>query len=182
MKKILFCDNSLRELINFREDVINSYAKDGYDVILVAPCNMEYLPPYPNIRHVHISFSRSSKNPFSEMSYLIRLFRIYRKEQPDYIFHYTIKPNIYGNIAAKLCGIRSTSIVAGLGYAFNKGGVGNMVARILFRFSMQFAEYIIVLNTYNRDLLLSKRIAQSSQIILLTGGEGINLEYYKVDE
>lgn len=107
------------------------------------------------------------------------LFRIYKKEKPDYIFHYTIKPNIYGSLAARLCGIPSTAMIAGLGYVFNNKGIGNAIARWLYRFAMKFPQYILVLNWYNRDVVIEKRIAKPNQVLLLEGGEGINLAYFQ---
>lgn len=179
MKKILFCDNSLRDLLNFRGDVINSYATEGCDVILVAPKTCEY-EGAKNIQYIPVEMNRSGMNPFKELVYMWNLFRIYRKEKPDYIFHYTIKPNIYGSLAARLCGIPSTAMVAGLGYVFNNRGIGNVVARRLFRFALRFPQHIFVLNAFNKALMLEKRIARPEQIIFLEGGEGINLSYYQI--
>lgn len=179
-KKILFSDNSLHDLLNFRGDVIEHYASEGFDVVLVAPQNQEYHPSYPNIRYIPVDLNRSGMNPWKELKYLRSLYRIYRRERPDYIFHYTIKPNIYGSIAAHLCGIPSTAMIAGLGYVFNKGGIGNWIARLLYRFAMRFPEHVFVLNAGNRDVVLNKHIATSRQLIFLTGGEGINLKKFQV--
>ena len=109
------------------------------------------------------------------------LYKIYRKEKPDYIFHYTIKPNIYGSIAARLCHIPSTAMIAGLGFVFNKNGIGSLIARGLYRFAMRFPEHIFVLNKSNRDVVLERHMATSEQLILLSGGEGINLNKYQAD-
>ncbi len=176
--KILFSDNSLRDLLNFRGDVIRSYAAEGHEVVLVAPQICEYEPEQPNIRHIPVMMERSGMNPVHELRYLWTLYKIYRCERPDYIFHYTIKPNIYGSIAARLLRIPSTAMIAGLGYVFNKGGVGSAVARTLYRFAMRFPEHVLVLNAYNRDVVVEKRIATPRQVILLPGGEGINLEHF----
>lgn len=178
-KKILFCDNSLRDLLNFRGDVINSYADEGCDVILVAPKTCEY-GGAKNIRYIPVEMNRSGMNPFKELVYMWSLFRIYQKERPDYIFHYTIKPNIYGSLTARLCGIPSTAMVADLGYVFNNKGIGNVVARRLFRFALRYPQHIFVLNAFNKALMLEKQIARPEQIIFLEGGEGINLSYYQI--
>jgi len=61
---------------------------------------------------------------------------------------------------------------------FNTRGIGSKVARALYRFAMRFPQHILVLNTYNRDLVLKEHIATSKQLILLSGGEGINLTQY----
>ena len=56
-RKILFCDNSLRELLNFRKEIICHYASNGYDVVLVAPQNMDiYQWELPNIRFVPVNY------------------------------------------------------------------------------------------------------------------------------
>ena len=178
-KKILFCDNSIRNLINFRGDVINSYLIDGYDIILVAPQDTHYIPESKNIKYIPIKISRSGMNPFAELSYLKTLYKIYKSENPDYIFHYTIKPNIYGSIAAQLCHIPSTAMIAGLGYVFTSKSIGSFIARMLYRFSMRYPEHILVLNTHNKDVVLKHHIASEKQVILLPGGEGINLEVFK---
>ncbi|MGI6219822.1 MAG: glycosyltransferase [Bacteroidaceae bacterium] len=180
-KKILFCDNSLRDLINFRGDVLNNYAADGFEVVLVAPATCEFHSDYPNMRYIPVEFNRSGMNPLKELEYMRTLYKIYRHERPDYIFHYTIKPNIYGTLAARFCHIRSTAMIAGLGYVFNSSGLGNAIARFLYRFAMHFSEHVLVLNTYNRDIVLKKGIASSGQVILLSGGEGINLEQFRID-
>lgn len=180
MKKILFCDNSLRDLINFRGYVIDDYATRGEKVVLVAPSNCDYTPSCANICVIPIRMSRSGMNPFKELGYFFQLWKIYRRERPDYVFHYTIKPNIYGSLAARLCRIPSTAMIAGLGYVFNEsGGFGSRVARILYRFAMRYPEHILVLNEYNRQVLLDYRIAKPSQVILLKGGEGIDLNKFK---
>lgn len=179
MKKILFCDNSLRDLLNFRGDVIENYFADGFEIVLVAPQTEEMLNNRNNIRYIPIVLNRSGMNPLNELKYLWTLMKIYQRERPDYIFHYTIKPNIYGTLAAKLCGIPSTAMIAGLGYVFDHKGFGCAIARCLYRFSLQFAQKVLVLNSYNRDLVIEKRIAKPEQVILLPGGEGINLEKFK---
>lgn len=173
--KIIFSDNSLRELINFREEVILDYANGGHHVVLIAPVNQNYSPENQNIKVIPIKINRSGMNPFADLKYLMTLLSIYRKERPDYIFHYTIKPNIYGSIAAKISGIPSTAMIAGLGYVFTNKGIGSRIARMLYRFAMRFPEKVLVLNEYNRDVLISRKIVASEKIILLKGGEGVNL-------
>lgn len=173
--EVIFSDNSLRELINFRGEIINDYARKGHKVILIAPVNSDYSPKEPNIKIVPIEINRSGMNPFSDLKYFIKLLSIYIKEKPDYIFHYTIKPNIYGSIAAAILNIPSTAMIAGLGYVFTDNSLGSKIARLLYRFSMRFPEKVLVLNEFNRKLLIEKKIVSAEKIILLKGGEGVDL-------
>ena len=178
LRKILFCDNSLYELLNFRGEVINYYANNDYQVVLVAPQTQEYISQNPNIRYIPVRLNRSGMNPLSEWLYFKTLYKIYKKERPDYIFHYTIKPNIYGTLAAKVCHIPSTVMIAGLGYVFNRKGIGCTFARILYKFSLRFTEKVLVLNLSNKNFLQTHKIVSPSRIIHLKGGEGINLNRY----
>ena len=176
--KILFCDNSLRELLNFRGNVIRYYAEQGFEVVLVAPENCDYDPEFSWIKVVAVNMSRSGKNPFQDLKYCHTLWTIYKKERPDYIFHYTIKPNIYGTLAAAMCGMHSSAMIAGLGYVFNKSGIGNRIARCLYRFALRFSDFVLVLNDYNYRFLQEKRIVSSRKLVLLKGGEGVDLSYF----
>lgn len=178
--KILFCDNSLRELLNFRGEIIRHYVSCGYEVVLVAPQTLgQSLIEYKDVKYIPVTLNRSSKNPFHDWRYLNTLRRIYKNERPDYIFHYTIKPNIYGTIAAKMCGIRSSAMIAGLGYVFAKPGFGNRVAKALYKYALRFSEYVFVLNSSNKDFLLARRIILPEQLIHLQGGEGIDLKSFQ---
>jgi len=74
--------------------------------------------------------NRSSLNPFQEMSSLLRLWRIYRRLKPDLVQHFTVKPNVYGAVAARLAGVPIVfGGVVGLGSAFAPGGIRRSVLR-----------------------------------------------------
>lgn len=179
MKKVLFCDNSLREFINFRGEVANSYLNGAVSVVIVAPENAP-VEKLKGVKLYPVLLNRSGMNPFKDFKLFISYLNIYRRERPDYVFHYTIKPNIYGTLAAAMLGIPSTAMIAGLGYVFTNKGLGSRIARILYRFSMRFPENVLVLNEYNRQLLIQKKIVQERKLILLHGGEGVNLDKFKI--
>lgn len=177
--KILFCDNSLRELLNFRKVIIDSYVARGFEVVLVAPKNCGYEPESPLVKVLSVRLERSRKNPFLDLRYFHVLRTIYKNERPDYVFHYTIKPNIYGTLAARVCGIHSSAMIAGLGYVFSKAGVGNWMARGLYRFALRFADFVLVLNDCNARFLRENRIVPPQKLMLLKGGEGVDLNHFR---
>lgn len=176
--KIIFCDNSLKELINFRGDIISHFTNLGHNIVLVAPINIE-IPAKANIKVISTKLERGGMNPFKDISYLMSLYRIFWKEKPEYVFNYTIKPNIYGSIVARLLNIPSSSMVAGLGYVFNHNDLRSKVARILYKFALNLNQNVMVLNSDNLTKLLSTKTLQPDKAILLSGGEGINLSRYK---
>lgn len=178
--KVLFCDNSLRELLNFRGNVIRYYAEHEFEVVLVAPETLEDYSLGNNVRYIPVKLNRSGMNPWHDWLYFKDLCTIYRAERPDYVFHYTIKPNIYGILAAHRYKITSSAMIAGLGYVFYRKSLGCWIARKLYRFALQFSDKVLVLNAANKDFLLSHRMVRSDQIIHLMGGEGVDLERFSM--
>lgn len=177
--RIIFCDNSLKEMLNFRGEVINHFLSKGHSVILIAPNNLKVSAINKLVKIYSLKLERSGMNPVKDFIYMLKLIQIYRRENPDIVFHYTIKPNIYGSIAAKICGIPSVAMIAGMGYAFFHGGIKTKIARILLKFSMKFPQKIFVLNESNMISLIQMKIISRDKIVLLSGGEGINLDIYK---
>ena len=179
--KLAFVGNSAVTMYNFRASLLADMMQKGYDVTVLVPVDTDLAALNSiGVKVIPIRVDCRGTNPRNDMALLWQLVKIYRQEQFDFIFHYTIKPNIYGSLAARLCGIPSTAMVAGLGYVFNNKGIGNVVARRLFRFALRFPQHIFVLNAFNKALMLEKRIARPEQIIFLEGGEGINLSYYQI--
>lgn len=176
--KIIFCDNSLKELLNFRGDVIQHYINKGCGVILIAPVNIS-TDNLTGMNIININLDRGGMNPFHDLSFMWQLLKIYKHERPDIIFHYTIKPNIYGSIAAKILSIPSVAMIAGLGYTFFHSGIKTRLARLMYKVAMHFPKRIFVLNESNMKRLIDQRIINPDKTVLLEGGEGINLDNFK---
>ena len=180
MKKIIFSDNTLWGLLNFRGGVIKHLTENGYEVVLIAPkdelCDLTTIPA--KVRYIPIELQNISKNIVSDIKYYKAIKTIYREEKPDYIFHYTIKPNIYGTMAAHSLGIRSSAMITGLGHVFTKGGIGNKIARLMYKYAMSFSERVFVLNRSNHDTLLKNRVVKKEKLLWLEGGEGVNLKQF----
>lgn len=182
--KIIFCDNGMSMLLNFRIDVIRYYIDLGNEVILIYPDmthREELVPQIPRgCRSFRVHVNPNSTNILKDAIYLRTLYRIYRNEQPDVVFHYTIKPNIYGTIAAKLAGVKyKVSMVAGLGYVFNGHSIRKQLARLLYKLGLRLSNVVITLNSANRDLLVDQGYVSKDKIVLFECGEGVNLASYK---
>ena len=180
--KILFCDNALTSLVNFRSDVISYFLDAGCEVVLVAPRieknkQMEKVIP-DGCKLYTIAMEPVGLNPLKDIAYLARLLKIYRSELPDIVFHYTIKPNIYGTFAARLCRLKTVAMVAGLGYIFTGHGLLNKMCCVLYKSMLTLSHKVISLNRRNYKLLLDRNFAKKQQMILFDGGEGVNLEQY----
>jgi glycosyltransferase involved in cell wall biosynthesis len=118
--KVLLVANTSWYLYNFRLPLIRDLRGRGIDVALVAPHDA-YTPMLEAEGFtVHPWLvARSSVNPLSEAHALIDLLRIYRREKPDLVHHFTIKACLYGTVAAKGARVyRVINAVTGLGHVF----------------------------------------------------------------
>lgn len=178
--KILFNNNNLFGLAIFRIDVINHFLAQGHEVVLVAPIDkpqfIKNLPPKAKL--ITVAINRTSASITDNISYLRQLYKIFKAEKPDYIFNFTIKPNVYGALAAKKLGIGNTCMIAGLGYSFSHNDFKSKIARFLYRISMKCTQHVMVLNENNYNTIIKKHLIKKDRIIWLQGGEGVNTTNY----
>lgn len=179
--KLLFCDNTLWGLLNFRGGVIRHFLAQGHQVVLVAPADAlsdsSVIPS--GVRFIPVELDRTGMNPWRDWNYYRTLKKIYRIESPDYVFHYTIKPNVYGTWAAHSLGLRSSAMIAGLGHVYSSGGPGSAVARLMYKCALRYSERVLVLNRANYDVLRSRGVVAESKLLFLPGGEGVNLSQFQ---
>ena len=119
-QRVLLVANTSWYLYNFRLPLIRDLRRQGYQVALVAPHDAHTPLLLAEGFCVHNWLvARSSVNPLSEAHALVDLLRIYRRERPDLVHHFTIKACLYGTIAAKGARVyRVINAVTGLGHVF----------------------------------------------------------------
>ena len=176
-KKVALVANSAWSVYNFRIDLIRHLLAD-FDVLIVAPQDdfAEDLKK-AGCSYLDIRFNNRSENPLQDYFLLKSLENIYRTEKPDFIFHYVIKPNIYGSLAAARCGIQSVAVITGLGYTFDRPNWLNRIVRVLYRRALKKATEVWFLNQEDADVFIQKKLVSSSKIKLLPG-EGINTDHF----
>jgi glycosyltransferase involved in cell wall biosynthesis len=121
MKRIVYVVNVDWFFVSHRLPLALEALRRNYDVYLVTKDSgcKESLTDR-GIKFINIDFERSGKNPVKELSLISKLKKIYRDIKPDVIHHITLKPSIYGTIAARKAGSKAKVInaVSGLGYTF----------------------------------------------------------------
>lgn len=180
--KILFCDNTIQQFLNFRGHIAQHFHDLGWETGVVVPestCDDTIMDKVPSYLAVYpVDMDRNSSNPFSDIVYFNALLCIFKKTRPDIVFLYTIKPNIYGSIAAHLLNIKVVAVVAGLGYSFAGNTLKHKLVRLLYKFGVKKADKVIVLNESNYATLLDNGFATRDNLILFNGGEGVDLNEY----
>lgn len=176
--KILFCANTAWSMHQFRRGVLAALIEDGYEVHVAAPEDEDAasLRTMGCIFHA-LEMSAQGRNPLQDLRLIASLHVLYRKIRPVVIFHYTIKPNIYGSLAARLAGIRSIAITTGLGYVFINTGVVSRVSKMLYRVALRFSREVWFLNQEDRSAFVSEGLVDPGKCRILPG-EGVDLDFY----
>lgn len=180
--KIFFCDNRLGGLLGFRAEVIRHFVEQGHDVSLVAPKAVTDWDKVgarmiAGVNYIEVPMEPSGQNLIKDYQLYKAYLRIFRKERPNIVFNYTIKPNIYSSIAAHQCGCRVICMMAGLGYMFNGDLLQKRIGRFIYKQGLKLAEKVLVLNKSNYDYVKTHLVPEE-KLILMEGGEGVDLDKY----
>jgi glycosyltransferase involved in cell wall biosynthesis len=175
---IALVSNSTWAVYNFRIDLIRFLCKNQYKVLVVAPPD-DYAPllEQEGCTYCPIRFNNRSENPLQDLDLYRQLKKIYRQFRPDLIFHYVIKPNIYGSLAAAACSIRSIAVITGLGYSFARKNWLYHLVRILYKRALRRTEEVWFLNNDDAQVFIKEKIVPFSRVRVLPG-EGINTDYF----
>jgi len=172
--KIAVVLNTSWNIYNFRKGLIHSLIDKGNQVITIAPKDQyTYKLMDMGCRHIPVKMDSRGANPVKDLLLILELYGIYKKVKPDVILHYTIKPNIYGTVAASLLKIPVINNVCGLGTMFLKDNLVSRVAILLYRIAFRFPKKIFFQNKDDKELFLRKRIV-SNKVCGLLPGSGIN--------
>ena len=170
--KIAIVANSTWNIYNFRLNIIEKLLNEGFDVFVIAPVDkyIHYKEKFPEVTHVPLKqLNRDSLNPWKDFRLTFELTQIYKKLKPDLVLHYTVKPNIYGGIAAGLNGITSLAVVTGLGYTFIHNGFVKKITKFLYRITSRFHKKIIFENIDDRLLFVENGLIKKEKGISVKG-------------
>lgn len=176
-KKLLIVTNHSYMLYRFRKELIQRLMKD-YEVVISTPFvghedDLQKL----GVRCIETEVDRRSVNPFTDLKLLRTYKKILKREKPDLVITYSIKPNIY---AGYLCGkmrIPFYANVQGLGTAFQKPLLSDIVT-VMYRTAFRKVEKVFFENRENAEEFEKRQILSEKKEIVLHGA-GINLEEYR---
>ncbi|WP_205620324.1 glycosyltransferase family 4 protein [Arsukibacterium perlucidum] len=160
--------------------------RKGYDVHVATMAG----PEVPQIiqaglTHHVIPLSRSGKNIFAELKSFFYLLKLFRQLQPTLVHLMTIKPVIYGGLAARITKVPGVlAVVTGLGYVFIHQGVRAVLVRSLvsFLYKRVFAHpnlLAVFENDSDMKSFLDSGIVVPGKARIINGA-GVDLEQYDV--
>lgn len=175
--KIGIVVNSSWNIYNFRSGLIKAFLQN-HEVIAIAPDD-GYRKPLEEMGCTFepVSMECKGTNPINDALLVKRLVTVYKKHNLDVVLHYTIKPNIYGTMAAEILKIPSINNVTGLGTVFLREGISSKIAQYLYRFTFRFPKIVFFQNKDDRELFVSKKLISES-IARLLPGSGIDTAHF----
>lgn len=158
---------------------VQALLDEGHEVHTIAPED-DYTPHLKSVGCIHHRVKMDSRgaNPIKDSALIFELFMIYRRVRPDIILHYTIKPNVYGTLAASLLRIPVVNNVCGLGTVFLKDNLVSFIAISLYKISFRFANKVFFQNPEDMKLFLDKKLVPSKAVDILPGS-GIDLKRFQ---
>lgn len=182
MSKIVVFTNSIRGLRSFRIELMEKLCDCGYDVSIYCPKNDE-VDDFEKIG-CKVKFVSNLNSRGMNIRHDIKLFfeyiSILKKEYPDAVLTYTIKPNIYGGMACAIKRVPYIANITGLGTAVENGGVIQKLTVLLYKLAFCRIKKVFFQNTENMQFFIKKKIAKGKHELL--PGSGVNLERFSYED
>jgi glycosyltransferase involved in cell wall biosynthesis len=167
--------NTAWNIANFRSGLISALGHAGYKVVALAPRD-EHVARIP-AAFVPLPMDAGGTNPISDLLLVIRYWRYFRRERPRVFLSFTIKPNVFGGVAARLAGVSQVANVAGLGSGFIGGGWIASVQLFLYRIALKHACHVFFQNKDDLTLFRERRVIRHDRTSVLPGS-GVDLSRF----
>lgn len=184
--KVLFVANTDWYLYNFRRSLAQFLFRQGWEIVMVSPSG-PYVASLEKLGYRWVSWEvgRQTLSPFRELAALNRLGAIYLHEKPDLAHHFTVKPVLYGSIAARLGRVSGVvNCITGLGYIFLssdlKARLIRPLAKILYRLTLRSSNCRVIFeNEGDREYFVSRKLVKLEKSYLIAG-VGVDIEQFTV--
>lgn len=186
MAHVLLIGSYAPSLIGFRGKLLESLLNRGHEVSACASDSTEdnLADLYSlGVAYYDIPLDRRGLNPFRDLIYFWRLFRLIKSLKIDAVLSYTIKPVIYGSVAARLAGVECvSSMITGLGYSFFAGSLSAKVLRAvaigLFRISLCFNQVVFFQNRDDMALFRQLGLVGEKNKPVRIPGSGVDINHF----
>ena len=191
--KLLLLGNQARAMANFWSVLIRRAVAAGHEVVCAVPHALPSDDPVweaklssLGVRLAHYPLDRKGLNPLRDLRTVLALRALFKAENPDRLFAYTIKPVTYGAVAAALAGTperrRRTLMITGLGYAFEADSLPKRILRrvtsLLYRTAFSLSGTVYFQNMDDRKLFDAFSIIPDSITARMCRGTGVDTVHF----
>ncbi len=176
MIRLLLSSNTDWYLYNFRLSLAKHLREAGIEVILVSPPG-KYVPKLEEqgFRWIRWDLGRQTVAPWAELASFRQIYAIYQRERPDLVHHHTVKPVLYGTLAARMAHVPAViNSITGRGYIFLGEGMKARLLRLIvkpvYRLALNFPTCgVIFENGHDRQYFLDNHLVPARQTWLIEG-------------
>lgn len=177
MKKILILGNSSGGLYDFRNELVCRLL-EAYQVTVSLPDDLRTKEfEEEGCRVVITPINRRGVNPVEDLKLVAAYRKLMKKEKPDLVLTYTIKPNIYGGFCCRMLNIPYLVTVTGLGSSFEKQGFFLKMITAMYQTGLKKAACVFFQNKENQGIFEQYRIRGKKS--RLVNGSGVNLNRHR---
>ncbi|KGF25800.1 glycosyltransferase family 4 protein [Oligella urethralis] len=194
MSKFCLIASFPMSVLKFRGDLLKDLSKKGLEIHIILP-NLNDSIDYElrNIfasfdYHLHeVSLQRTGLNPLADIKTLYQIFKKLKEIRPDYVLAYTIKPVLYGMLAARFANVpKRFALITGLGYAFqgiddndHKSSKLQKIIFMMYKASLKKTQNVIFQNPDDMHLFRKLGILSHSAKSCVVNGSGVNTEVFQ---
>lgn len=184
IKKLLFVVNVDWFFISHRLPIALAALKDGYEVHVASGITDKHNELVLHGFIVHpLPLVRGRTSLFYEFYAFLSIFTLLRLVKPDVLHLVSIKPVLYGGIAARLVGIKNVvSAISGLGYVFTSTGVQAVIRRFFivaaYRLALGHRNLKVIFQNSNDKNLILKIYKLTPMQIHIIPGSGVDLKLF----
>jgi glycosyltransferase involved in cell wall biosynthesis len=170
--------NSAWNVVNFRSGLIRALIYSGYEVVVAAPAD-EYVEDLVKLgcRFIPLSMNSKGTSPVQDVLLLSQFLKVMRSERPDVFLGFTIKPNVYGSVAAHILGIPVINNIAGLGTVFMQNGWLNKLVRFMYKNALSRSFKVFFQNDDDRRMFVKSGLV-SEDLTSRLPGSGVDLQRF----
>lgn len=177
MKTVLFIVNHNITIYNFRRELVECLVREGYRVVVVLPVIKETEKIKDlGCEVIDVPVERRGTNPIHDFKLFLVYRKIIKKIRPDVVLTYTIKPNVYGGLAAGSLKVPYFCTITGLGVAIEGGGILKKISLMLYRIGLSKVNKVFFQNEENKKVFETAHIGKGRYE--LVNGSGVNIEEF----
>ncbi|MDA0697857.1 MAG: glycosyltransferase family 4 protein [Proteobacteria bacterium] len=190
--KFLLVASYLPSVLNFRGKLLEAISKKDIQVYILSPDLDLFNNEVNQLRGLgysvnEIPMQRTGTNPLSDMKTLWAVYNCIRKIKPDYVLSYTIKPVIYGTLAAKLAKVpHRFALITGLGYAFQNVEQGSnrsffqKLVHGLYQYALFHSHKVFFQNPDDQQLFRELNLIDHNKPTVVVNGSGVNVQDFSL--
>ncbi len=179
MSKIMIIANDESTIYNFRREIVKAFVKAGNEVIVCFPLgnHTEELIDL-GCELVDIKVSRHGTNVLQDVKLLITCMKLIASHKPDVVLTYTVKPNIYGSIAARFTKTPCINNVTGLGSILQSKSPLAKLILMLQKYAYRKSSCVFFQNRDNYEKLKECKVISDRTPYRILPGSGVNLDLH----